>query len=393
MSFDATSRGGAGGSVGLGRPAQRAVTLVKPATQAVAALKDALGPGPFSAVFVFASDDRDRTELARALGGAFGDAPVLGTSTPGEIGPDGLANGALAALALPRESFRVSWRLVDGADRIRRADCEALARAMMSELTARGGSAAFGVMMSDADAARDEALAFAFGGADPEMPFAGGAFGDADGGGGFVLAGGRFTSHAAAAVYVAGPVEGSVLRLDHLEPTQTRMVITACDKDHRRVTELNGEVAAAEYARLCGLELDDLSAATLADHPLLAAEGGALHGRTLRRVEADGALVFAAAVEEGMILRLARVGDPADLLEAKLAELGGAARPEAMLVFDDLIRRRAAEAAQSASRVGKLFAEAGAIGGTTWGQQTGRMHCAGSVVGLSLRRIGARAGS
>jgi hypothetical protein len=41
--------------------------------------------------------------------------------------------------------------------------------------------------------------------------------------------------------------------------------------------------------------------------------------------------------------------------------------------------------------MGRLFAEAGATGASSWGQQAGRMHCSGAMVGLSLRRVGARA--
>ncbi|MEM1313275.1 MAG: FIST N-terminal domain-containing protein [Pseudomonadota bacterium] len=393
MSFDATSRGGVGGGVSLGRPVARASTSAKDAAEAARSLRDALGPGPFAALFLFVSDDRDRPALAQALNGAFGDAPILGVTTPGEIGPEGVASGSIVALALPRETFRVSWRLVEGADRFRRADGEALARTMLGELTARGGTASFGLMMSDASAGREEALAFAFGGAETHLPFVGGSFGAPGGGGAFVLADGRFEPRAAAAVYVAGPLETTLLRSDHLAPTDRRMVITACDRDHRRVTELNGEAAAQEYARLCGLDPRSLDAAALADHPLLAAEGGGLHGRTLRTVDADGALVFSAAVEEGMILRLALPQDPADDLEAGLASLAPAAAPEALIAFDDATRRRAAQSMQSTARIGAAFARAGAVGGQSIGQQVGRMHCAGSFVGLALHRAVARPAS
>ncbi|MEO0679783.1 MAG: FIST N-terminal domain-containing protein [Pseudomonadota bacterium] len=391
MSFDAENRRAQNGNaVGGAEGAIRAASTRRDGANAVADLRAGLGPGPFALVLTFVSERRDREAFARALDGAFGDAPVIGACTPGEIGPDGAVTGSITALALPASGFSASVRLVEKLPSFRRTEGEAMARSMLGELARDAGERRpnrFGVMLSDAAAMREEALAFAFGGGLEGAPLVGGSCAPGDGvGQGFVLADGRFCASSAAVAYLATDMGLEALRIDHYEATETRAVITACDADDRTVRELNGEPAAEEYARLAGLDLASLGPSAFAAHPLVVSVSGTTHARGIRAALDDGALTFSAAVQEGMVLRFARPRNLAAELEQRLDALrtSGAA-PAAVLAFDDMLRRHEAEAAQTGARVSDILARSNAVGFASWGEQSGRLHSSGSFVGLSLR--------
>src|SRR5690606_146493 len=59
-----------------------------------------IGPGRWSAVIFFASPRHPMADLATCIQEAFPDAITAGCSTMGEIGPAGLAQGSLVAMAL-----------------------------------------------------------------------------------------------------------------------------------------------------------------------------------------------------------------------------------------------------------------------------------------------------
>ena len=390
MSFDAANRG-------AGPPRSRAdggVGRAASGRQGAAGLEDlraALGDGPFALVMLFVSPDQDRDALSAALPGAFGDAPVVGCTTAGEIGPGGYLSGGLVALALPRADFAAAVRSVPEAGSLAVSDAASLARALSGELEDRLAQGArplgrrFGLMIADGAAAAEDALAYAFGEALGSAPLVGGSAGAPDGrGGGFVLTERGFREGAASLMMFETRCGLRPLLLDRMEAGSARMVVTGVDADSRRVTELNGETAASEYARLAGLDPGGLDAAAFAAHPLVAAAGGRFHPRALRGADETGALRFAASVEEGMVLRLAEPPDVAAEAEAAFAELTERERPEATLVFESVLRRREAEASQAAPRAGRALDSAGAVGFSSWGEQSGRVHGSGTLSALAF---------
>lgn len=68
-------------------------------------------------------------------------------------------------------------------------------------------------------------------------------------------------------VRTACPVR--VFSLDHLMPTDQRMIVTEADPSQRIVGQLNAEPAARESARVLGKDPEQLSPFTFAAHPLV----------------------------------------------------------------------------------------------------------------------------
>ena len=76
-----------------------------------------------------------------------------------------------------------------------------------------------------------------------------------------MLDGDRALRNAAVLTFVRTDCPVKVFNLDHLVPTDQRMVVTEADPGRRLVRRINAEPAAAEYARILGkdpVQLDPL---------------------------------------------------------------------------------------------------------------------------------------
>jgi hypothetical protein len=85
-----------------------------------------------------------------------------------------------------------------------------------------------------------------------------------------------------------------------------------------------------------------------------------------------------------MVLRLARPPDVAAEVEDAVSDLVRGGDVEATLIFENVMRRREAEAGQALPRVSAAYARANAVGFTSWGEQIGRLHGAGALAALAL---------
>jgi hypothetical protein len=143
----------------------------------------------------------------------------------------------------------------------------------------------------------------------------------------FVLWGGRFRGGAAVALMVRSACRVRVFSLNHLVPTDRRMVVTGADPSRRIVREINAEPAAREYARLLGKDPEQLTTFTFAAHPVVVRLGGRHHVRAIQRMEPNGDLVFFSAIDEGLVLTLAEPQDMAAHLERSWPPWGPPAPP------------------------------------------------------------------
>ena len=112
-----TARVGWTDPVGPTRPPLiRSATIEAGRHDAVAALAQALGQGPFALVILFISPLADMAALTARLDAVFPDTPVMGCTTAGEIGSGGYAEGQIVAVALPSAHFEAEALLVPDLD-------------------------------------------------------------------------------------------------------------------------------------------------------------------------------------------------------------------------------------------------------------------------------------
>ncbi len=89
-----------------------AESVAASAREAVAEVRSRLA-GDFQHVIVFFSRNYPANELAEAFESEFAGIPVSACSTAGGIGPSGMFENGLVAMAFPHEGFRIHTGLIE----------------------------------------------------------------------------------------------------------------------------------------------------------------------------------------------------------------------------------------------------------------------------------------
>ncbi len=349
---------------------------------AAARLVQALGPGPFATVLLFVSPEAD---LAALLAGMqVLDAPVIGCTTAGEIGAQGYAEGEIVALGLPASLFAADILLVPDLAAIDRVGLIGqLIRARQGLLRDHPAwEHEFAFLMVDGLSTREDELTAALAAGLGPVPLFGGSAAD---GTRFretmVFHQGRAWRNAAVLALVRSRCRARVFNLDHLVPTDVRMVVTEANPATRTVRQINAAPAAREYARLLGKDPAQLDTFTFAAHPVVVRIGGRHHVRAIQRVAENGDLVFFSAIDEGLVLTLAQPQDMVAHLSAEMAALGAA---DTILACDCILRRLEALEAQKYGAVSAILQAHRVLGFSTYGEQFNSMHVNQTMTGVAL---------
>lgn len=357
------------------------------APDAARQLAQALGAGPFSRVVLFVSAQADLPRLCADLSLHFPSGLVIGCTTAGEISKAGYTEGDLVAVGFPAAHFSTDCLLVPDLTRIDPQD-------LIGQLIrARTGLQAerprweheFAFMMVDGLSTAEDDLAAAVASGLGPVPLFGGSA--ADGlrfGQTHVLWQGRALTNAAIVMLVRSRCRARVFNLDHLLPTDRRMVVTQADPARRVVRQINAEPAAQEYARLLGKDPAQLTTFTFAAHPVVVRVGGRHHVRAIQRMEANGDLVFFSAIDEGLVLTLAEPQDMVAHLDRELSRLSDHGPPAAILACDCILRRMEALEKQMSGAISGVLRDRNVLGFSTYGEQWNSMHVNHTMTGVAL---------
>ena len=346
-----------------------------------------LGPDDFALISLFASPDADLDAVASAMRAAYPEAELVGCTTAGEIADTGYVSGHIVAVGLPRAHFAAEVVVIEGLGDFDPHDVSARIMAAQSRLRAKSPEYDhdFGFLLVDGLSLREDQIAAALSMAMGPAPFFGGSAGD---GLQFektrVLHNDRSLGEAAVFVVARSACEVRIFKIDHLVPTETKMVVTGADPDTRIVSEINAEPAAQEYARILGKDPNQLSPFIFAAHPLLVRIGGQKHVRSIQRVLDNGDLVFFSAIDEGVVLTLADAEDIAAHLDASLDALATDRRPAAIIACDCILRRLDAEQSQASTAVSRILSDHGVVGFNTYGEQVNGAHVNQTLTGIAI---------
>lgn len=374
-------------------PGLRVATSVAPdAAGAVAEIAAGLRDGPTPGfLLVFASSHYDPEALVAELTRHFGDLPRAGCSTAGEIAPSGITEHSVVALSFPSDTFEI---VAAPLERLSEFGIEAGSE-RVSDLRRRLAATrdddrcgVFAVTLLDGLCQREEQILSALQRALDDIPLVGGSSGDdlafQDT---FAFHGDRLLRDAGLLLLVRSTLPFRVFKSDHFEPTSTKMVVTACDPDARVVFELDAEPAWRTFADAAGIASGELDRLDLAAHPLVVRVGGDYYCRSVQKMNADGSLSFYCAIDDGVVLTLARTRDMVECLSETLteidAELGGIAF---VVGFDCVHRRLEAESRQILDRISDLFRRWHVVGFNTYGEQFGAMHLNHTFTGIAFGR-------
>jgi hypothetical protein len=375
-------------------PLRRGYSDADRAAEAVAALRAQLWQENLAFVMFFASPRYDRDELAKAIAGAFPGIEVFGCTTAGEITTDGYQDGTISGASFGAGDFKVSAVLVPRLAAFSVESGSEVAHAALAGLGLAAPSARavpaqiFSILLIDGMSKQEELVVSSLNRFLDPIPLFGGSAGDnLDFGATWIYAKGAFHPDAAVLALVQTNCPFSVFKFDHFQPTDKKMVVTEADPNRRLVTEINAERAAPAYARIVGLDAEQLSPLIFASYPVVVKVGGEYHVRAIQKVEDDGSLRFYCGIDEGLVLTVADGADMAKCLEEQLSGLDKAVGEVDMILgFDCILRRLEAQQKQKFREVSSVLKRHKVVGFSTYGEQFKSMHVNQTFTGVAIGR-------
>ncbi|MFE1600033.1 FIST N-terminal domain-containing protein [Methylobacterium sp. ID0610] len=354
---------------------------------AVAALAEGLDRERIGHLVIFFSPRYGADRISAAFARHFPGVHVAGCTSSGEISPvRGLARG-LVAIAFPRAGFRIASVLLERIGELEAERAAESLRQLRGRLDAIStGGRRFAISLIDGLANAEEAVIAAVSGGLDGVPLVGGSAGDEltfhDTA---LIHNGVVHRRAAILLLIETDFAVEIFKNHNFEPTETKFVVTDTDHERRVVRELNAEPAAEEYARALGTSLDALTPTEFAANPLVVRIGGDYFCRSIRHIHPDGSLSFFCAVDEGVVLTLARQKDIVAATREELvsldARLGGL---DLVIGFECVLRRLDAELHQVRHCLSDLYRQYNVVGFETYGEQFRSMHLNQTFTGIAI---------
>ena len=372
-------------------PAVRAgqSTAADPAT-AVREFHAAVDQPDAALVLFFCSSDYDLDALASELRVQFKGVTVVGCTTAGEIGPAGYQSGSLSGASFAAASFTAVSGILGDLQEFTIGQGKTLVGELRDELEATApastGTQAFAFLLIDGLSVREEPVVRTLHDALGGMALFGGSA--ADGlrfGVTHVYHGGRFHTDSAVLTLVATELPFRVFKTQHFVAETERLVVTEADPVRRIVREINGLPAAEEYARIVGIPVKALDPARYASSPVVVVIDGTDYVRSIQQANADGSLTFYSAIDEGIVLRVARgddlVGNLTSTLDALRAEIGP---PQLVIGCDCILRNLEMTQNGLKDQVSDVLRANNTVGFSTYGEQYGSAHVNQTFTGIAI---------
>lgn len=370
-------------------PVMTAASSALNSAQAARELAAALHHPNLSRVVFFCSAEYNLPQLAEALNLAFAGIPLSGCTTAGELTPEGYATGSIVALGFHRDFFHLNAALIQPLDGFALAEAQALINGLLQPAAAQQRRQRhFALTLFDGLSSQEELVLAALDAALGGIPHFGGSAGDdihlANT---HVFHDGAFHTQAAVVILVETSLPFEVFTTHHMQPLDTKLVVTEADPVTRRVAELNAEPAAEVYARLLGLTPAQLTPDVFALHPLAVKLGQDYYVRSIQRVNPDLSLDFYCAVGKGSVLTRMQPQAMLQDLEACLSDIESRiGRPLITLGCDCFLRRLESEQRGEQEQASAFLRRHRVIGFNTYGEHHAGLHINQTFTGVVLGR-------
>jgi len=365
------------------RTAVSHAALPERAAQEIAAQ---LGGHDSGFVFAFLPAGVPPDALSAALGTALPGLTIFGCTTAGQITENGYEDDALLVVSFPRRHFRVASHLFAPLGPVAIGSVAREAARLAVRFPERPDRRRLAIILADGlSKLEDMFVAAVHAGLGP-IPVFGGSAGDAQNfDSTHVLHGGEVHGHAGLLVLIETDLDFRSLGFHHFMPTEHRMVVTDAIPEERLVLELNGVPAAAEYSRLVGHEIDQLSPLVFAENPVLVRSGNAFHVRAIQEIHESGGLTFLSAIDTGLPLTLGRGKAILETLEAGLSVTDDAGRsPDFILGFDCFLRKLEIVQKGFLAEASEVLGRSRVRGFNTYGEQHLGVHVNQTFVGVAF---------
>ncbi len=366
---------------------KRAETTLADPVLAVQFLADQLHLDKPSGVIFFCSDEYNPEVLASEFNKHF-QCQVVGCTTAGEIGSRYQENGIIA-VGFSADKFCLHSRLIKSMATFDSAEAQSMARSIESELEfseSFNSEEMFGFLLLDGLSAKEESVTALIHSAISSIALVGGSAGDNLK---FqetrIFSDGAFHQEAGVFILIESKLPFQTFKLQHFEPSETEIVITEASPATRTVLEIDGGPAAQEYAELLGLQADELTPQVFSKYPVMLQIGEEWYVRSIQKVNPDGSLTFFCAIDEGLVLTIAKGVGFVETLEAKVAELqSDFSTILCTLGCDCILRRLEIQETKETQKVEEALRPLNFSGFSTFGEQYGSVHVNQTLTGVVL---------
>lgn len=369
---------------------KRGASLSRDAAEAARELADAIFDPEMALGVFYCSPEYDLAALGAALRARFPGKNLIGCSTAGEITPIGYLAGSLTGVSVTAPGFTALTARIDRLSAFEFGRGDAAAQSLLDELKERGQRPnrrnTFAFLLIDGLCMQEEGVVSALYRNLGDIQLFGGSAGD----GGrfqstFVYHDGEFRRDCAAFTLIHTELPFTVFKTEHFVSGTEKMVVTAADPARRVVTELNGEGAAREYARIVGTPVEQLTSSIFSANPVVVKVGGNTYVRSIQKANPDGSLTFFCAIDEGVVLTAAHGVDLVENLEQLFASVRARIGPPRLVLgCDCILRNIEAEQRGLKQRIGEVMARNNVIGFSTYGEQFNAMHVNQTFTGVAI---------
>jgi len=363
---------------------------------------------PVSGILIyFSQNDLSGQALIATLSAALIDAGVInvedllgphpsmvisGCSTAGEVNPDGFSNGSTLVLLLPAVHFTLSAMRIAAVNSCGMDDIADQARSHLQQFTQHyepNLDNVFTMLLIDGLTYSEEAVTSALHRGLGDIPIIGGSAGDdLEFKGTVQLLQDSAYSNSAIVILIECHIPFLLFNEHNLIPTEHKLVVTESDPEKRLVREFNAEPAAVAYARAIGLEPHELNPMSFASHTAVVRVGGEYHCRAIKQVNDDLSMSFFCAIDNGLILTVARsegmVRSTLAAIERFEHHLGSLSM---MIGFDCIYRRLDAQYRNATGRMETLYTNKNFVGFNSYGEQYRSMHINQTFTGVAFGKV------
>lgn len=369
---------------------RRAHSCATDPRQAVRDIHTSLKQADTGLVIFFCSSAYDLDVLADEMNKQFAGLQVVGCTTAGEIGPAGYCDHSLVGVSFATGVCTAVSGCLSALKDFDFSSGYAFAQALLQQQEKQAPQVSLGntfaFFMIDGLSIREEPVVRTLQAALGDIALCGGSAGDD-----FkfqqtwVFHGGAFHTDSAVLVLVTTPLPFKIFKTQHFVSENERLVVTEADVPRRIVKEINGLPAAQEYARILGVDVKELGPLHYAATPVVVVIDGTDYVRSIQKVDPTGPLTFFCAIDEGLVLRVARGIDLINNLSQTFEHLRADIGPIAMTFgCDCILRNIEITEKQQKATVAKILQDNNTVGFSTYGEQFGGVHVNQTFTGIAI---------
>ncbi len=347
----------------------------------------------YKAVVFFAAVKYDFATLSREIKARFPKSEVIGTTTAGEVTPQGFVNDTVVLTTLNDSRTRVKAVLVEHGSRYPVAS-RAKIEAALKET---------GIRTADQNSHKDAfAVAFingVFNGEETVLTnfyatvkndnflLAGGTAGfTGNVARTFVSANGECTENGAAFLLVKTSCPFDIRQEDIFNPTGKSVFVTESDVVNRCIARFDGRAAKTVYAEKLGVSESQAESMTF-ENPFGRFLNGALHIAALAGFTPDKKISLFARVVPNSTLELMKIGNPLEKCDETCSGIKEAIKnPRFALLMTCITRTLAFERMKISDKIIQKYKSTFPTfaGFSAYGEQLGRIHCNQTLVSLVI---------